>query len=211
MRKQIHLEVSGSQTPRERVWSAIRELKKFTVYKVARRANVDDLTVKTYVRSLELAGFIKATFKPGGGGGKSPVPTARTESQFELLKDIGIHAPRLKKDGTPVTQGIGRENMWRTMKIVRQFSPRELAVHASTDEHQVKENEAADYIKHLARAGYLVLVKEADRRSASQAVYRFVLSKNTGPKPPMVQRVKQVYDPNIAKIVYAPDPSEVDE
>jgi hypothetical protein len=205
MRKPIHLEARGALLPRERAWAAIRALKKFTLSELSRRAKVHHATLRTYVKALENAGFIK----PQEGSVTGKRGAAAPEMRYELVKDIGIEAPRLKNDGTPSTQGIGREQLWRTMKIIRQFTTRELAVQASTDEHQVKENEARGYIQHLAKAGYVHMIKSADQRAVTQAVYLFVRSKNTGPKPPMIQGNKQVYDQNLGKIVYTPPAREV--
>lgn len=206
MRKPIHLESRGALSPRERIWAAARALRKFTLSELSRRSKVEHGTLATYARALERAGYIGRI----GQVARSKI-TDRKETQYELMKDIGVEAPRLLNDGTPSFRGIGHEQMWRTMKILRQFNSAELALQSSTDEHQVAENEARGYLHYLALAGYVHPTTPADPRTGSKTIYTFVRSKNTGPKAPMLQAIKQVYDRNIGKVMYTPDPKEVEE
>jgi hypothetical protein len=203
MRKPIHLEARGALSPRERVWAAIRVLKSFTLSELSRRSKVEHEALRTYAKALERAGYIQLDDAEKKG--------KQSEARYVLARDTGVEAPRLLNDGTPSTKGIGREQLWRTMKILRQFTTTELALHASTDEHPVKENEARGYAQFLAKAGYLHPIKKGEPRAGSKTIYTFVRSKNTGPKPPMIQGIKQVYDQNIGKVVYAPDPREIEQ
>jgi hypothetical protein len=111
---------------------------------------------------------------------------------YRLLRDEGVEAPRVRPDGSRVTMGQGREAMWRTMRILtRPWTPRELAVHASTEEHPVALQEAQDYAQRLCRAGYL-------HRTAAQT-YRLIPARYTGPQPPRIQRTKAIWDPNLGR------------
>src|SRR5262245_47644431 len=114
-RKPIHMELVGGKGSRQRVWEVIRKQPgAFTCYQIARKANADDDTVYTYLRSLERGGFLEAA---------TPKDAPRaTEKKWKLIRDNGVEAPRLKRDGTPVTQGNGNEAMWRSMRIVGEFS-----------------------------------------------------------------------------------------
>ena len=85
------------------------------------------------------------------------------------------------------------------MQMLQQFTSRDLIIHASTDEHPVAQVHANDYCKILAKAGYLRVIKAG--RSGRLAVYRF--TRFTGPKAPMIQRTKQVFDPNTNEIVWS--------
>ncbi len=62
------------------------------------------------------------------------------------------------------------------------------------------------YVGHLFRAGYLIEVAGAVYlgvgRGAMQARYRLAPGKYTGPRPPMIQRSKAIYDPNIDQVVW---------
>lgn len=128
-------------------------------------------------------------------------------ASFALVRDCGIEPPKVRKDGTEITMGKGREQMWLVMKVLADFSAIDLAVHASTGDTQVCESDAKSYIQYLHKAGYLVEVqpgKPGNRPgSGVKTRYRLVPQKYTGPRPPMVQRVKQVYDQNLKKVVWS--------
>jgi hypothetical protein len=61
----------------------------------------------------------------------------------------------------------------------------------------VTEATAKAYLKMLLACGYLRVTKKAVPKF-SQARYRLI--RNHGPKPPMVQRVKQIFDPNTREV-----------
>lgn len=198
-RKPIHMEMVGGKGSRQRVWEAIRQYAgTFTCYQISRKAKVDDDTVDTYLRSLERGGFLEGQLPESAKVG--------TEKKWKLVRDNGVEAPRLKRDGTPVTQGLGNEAMWRSMRIIGEFNARELAAHASASGVEVKESTAKVYVLALAAAEYLVRVSEAATggkgKVGIQARYRLAPSKYTGPRPPMIQRTKALYDPNLAKVVW---------
>ncbi len=196
-RQPAHLENLGGLSKRERIWAVIRRLKTFTVPQLQGELKgfVPLATIRTYLQGLENAGFIEFL-------GSVPRDDGRpgTVNLYKLVNDCGVEAPRVRKDGSFVTQGRGREQLWRTMKILKSFTPRELTIAASTEDHAVKESETQRYVTFLHQAGYLIRIDEAD--SKHQARYRFNTRKNTGPKPPQVQRLKTLYDPNLGKIVY---------
>jgi hypothetical protein len=195
-RKPAHLEQSGGKNKREQIWSVIRRLKTFTRIDIRGELTADIAlaTIRSYIQGLEAAGIVSTS-------GTQPKPDGRGYvNVYKLERDSGIEAPRVRKDGSQVTQGLGREQLWRTIKILKQFTRRELALAASTEQHQVKESEAGNYVEALHHAEYLILVKPS--KPAVQAVYRFNPRHNTGPKPPQIQRLKTLYDPNLGKIVY---------
>jgi hypothetical protein len=161
--------------------------------KVARANHGTKSTIRDYLNRLAKGGYVEKIEAEG----ERVVGRAVT---FRLLKS-GLEAPRLRKDGTEVTMGRNREQMWRTMKMGDTFSAADLAINASTADVFIKEPDAKDYIKHLHRAGYLALVKKA-KPGCNQARYRLIPSRNTGPQPPQIQRIKQVFDPNLNKVVW---------
>ena len=200
----VNAEFLGGKSPRQRIWDAIRAQRSaFThdsigrgVAKAARKRMHND-TIRTYLKALERGGYI---------GQKADA----VQIEFELLKDNGVECPRLKSDGTPVTAGLGTEAMWRSMRIISDFDARELAAHASASGQAVEVNAAKDYIKHLHAAGYLKVVKDAvksgKRSGSSLTRYQLIPGKNTGPRPPMIQRAKTVYDQNLGKVVWQEEP-----
>lgn len=198
-RRPAQMEMIGGKGSRQRAWEAVRQLRDdFTCYEVSRAAQADDETVLTYLRSLERGGFIESLTSVD-----APVAT---EKHYRLVRDNGIEAPRLTKDGKPITQGLGTEAMWRSMRIIGEFSCRELAAHASTSGVKVSEDTANSYIRALKLADYLVVVAEAKPRGIgvgrSLARYRLAPGRYTGPRPPMIQRTKAVYDPNLGEVVW---------
>lgn len=183
----IHITAAGPKCDRQAIWEVVRVLGKnkqaFTVVDIGKQMNwnAQENRIFTYLRCLEKGGYLSA---------KKQAYKANT---YTLEKDTGVDAPRLRYDGTPVTQGACREQMWRAMRILGSFNADTLALSASTDQHTVSLVDAKDYCHHLHKAGYL---------TGSVSGYRFNKSKNTGPKPPKIQRVKQVFDANLGKVVW---------
>ena len=174
---------------REAIWADIRRLKSFTVRELWMESTLKLDSVREYVAGLKSAGYVAAQVSDAPF-----VPFKTQATVYTLVRDVGIEAPRVRKDGTLVTQGQGTANMWRTMRILGTFSARELAVSASTETCVIKEDTAAKYLRHLHDAGYLHNIKGR---------YRFLPSMHTGPKPPMIQRVKRVWDQNLKKVMWS--------
>lgn len=204
-RQPAQVEMVGGKGSRQRAWDAIRKhAGAFTCYQIARKAKIDEDTLFTYLRSLERGGFLKGEPPPEG--------TYGTTKMWELIKDNGIEAPRLTRDGQPVKQGMGTEAMWRSMRIIGEFNHRELAAHASTCGVTVAEGTAKTYALLLQAAGYLLIAKPAELgRQAKPARYRLAPGKYTGPRPPMVQRTKSVYDPNLGEVVWSEEEKRDDD
>jgi len=179
---------------RQAIWEAIRAKEVFNIKDLRDETTMKDESVREYVIGLEKAGYVE----------RVPAHELRAGAAacWRLIKDIGFEAPRVRKDGTPVTAGQGRENMWNAMRIMRVFTPRELAVAARTPDCFVNETTAADYARHLHRAGYL--------RKSDNGSYRMLPKAYTGPRAPMIQRTKVVWDPNQNKIRWRSDEGEVD-
>lgn len=203
-RKPAQLELAGGKGPRQRIWDMIR---KFGPYPWTRfdviPNDVCAETARTYLSGLEKAGYIEqAGFRPGAHGG------ARVRL-YILVRDCGAEAPRVRKDGMPVTQGLAQEQMWRTLRMLKHdTNARELAAHASTPAIPVRENAAADYLNNLHHAGYLQCTRPHIKGRAGRARYRLI--SNTGPRPPMVCRADAIYDPNLGKTVWIRPVTEED-
>jgi len=198
-RKPAQMELIGGKPPRQRVWEQIRKFKlKFRIYDVARAANVDDETVKTYIQSLMAGGYVVR------------LTDERYErSDYQLIKDTGIEAPRLTRDGQPVTSGMGQEAMWRCMRMLGALDARQLAAHASSSGIEVKVTSAKRYVHMLKKAGYLEVVEPCNRRKGRMEKLCLIPRMDTGPRPPQIQNVKTVYDPNLNKVMYADEPEEL--
>jgi hypothetical protein len=173
---------SAKAVGRDKIWTTIRKADiVFTISGLAVASGADRKTVSDYLRCLVPGGIVQAVENGG----------------FTLIRDVGIHAPRLNREGKPVTQGAGTENMWRSMRMLAQFSAQDIAVHSTTDTVSVSEATAKSYALMLLHCGYLRVVAQAvpGKRAAT---YRLI--RNSGPKPPQIQRVKRVFDPNTGKV-----------
>lgn len=201
-KKEISLVASaGYLKPQDAVWAVMRELKQFTQIDIEIKlvnnkiSGINSYTIRSYISRLEKGNYIKLV-------NYETVKNIAKRITYKLINDVGVHSPRLNKDGEISTQGRGRENLWRSMKVLNSFDQIELCEAASTADVIVKEGEAQDYIKHLYKAGYLIKVAEYNRRHGTKARYQLLKSKNTGALPPMIQRTKQIFDPNLRKIVW---------
>jgi hypothetical protein len=182
MRKAVHLQMEGGKEPRQIMWEKIRVLRQFTLPQLVGELSgaIHRTSTRAYVNALAAGGFLSLD----------------DNKVYKLIKDQGVEAPRLKKDGTPVTTGYGTENMWRTLRQMgRAVTVQELVAFASTEANPITEITAHDYLKKLTRAGYLT----RDRSGR----YALLPSKNTGPRPPMIQRCAQIFDPNLGEVVWS--------
>lgn len=198
----------GGKGPRQRIWEAIRAMgdQEWTRYQIVRAAKVEGSTVVTYLQALAKAGIIAVTQQIAVSG-------AARENRYQLVNDEGLDAPRLRRDGSRVTQGLSQEQMWRTLRMMSaDTNARELSAHASTPQIAVLEITADDYLRALHTAGYLDRTAEGKGtgNGGIQARYRLKRSRNTGPRPPMICRTKVVYDPNEDKVVYTPPVTDED-
>lgn len=195
-RRQVHNQKQSKAMDhgQQAIWTEIRRLNIFTITDLWGVVDMHRKSIINYVKRLEAGGYVeqRADF---------------SESfRYQLVKNTGVHAPRLNKDGKPVTQGRANENMWRSMRMMDFFTPDELVAHSNTDSTTVAITTAKAYCTALTKAGYL-RVKQKARPPNHQAIYKLV--RNTGPQPPQIQRVKQVYDPNLDQVTYHPDKAKM--
>lgn len=166
---------------RQELWLAIKRVpENVTLSAIVDLTGVNRTTVLRYLKGLTAAGYLE--FRPGPAG---------KANAWALVKDIGHHAPRVRADGSAVTQGSITTQLWRAMTMLKEFSYVDLVHHASIE---IPEATAKDYCKRLLAAGYLRVLVKADPSSARIARYRLVRA--SGPKAPQVQRIRQVFDPN---------------
>lgn len=138
--------------------------------------------IGTYLRALHAAGRLERR-KP-----------TESDLNYRLVGDRPKAAPRVRDDGSPVVHDKGRENMWRTLRKLRETTPRDLAAHCTTDAVEVSETAAAAYCRQLHRAGYLRHV------GGRGAVATFRLIRNTGAHAPRKQTVVRIVDPNTGDV-----------
>lgn len=179
MRHPAHTAAPG----RKELWLALRSLKSATAETIKVTARAQWRTANEYLGLLHMAGFV-SVLNPDA---------PRRDQVITLIRDVGTEAPRLRRDGsespTPAT-----DRLWRAIKMLGWFTAVELAAAAEAD-----PTHARDYLKHLARAGYLTV----EGRAPKPWRYRLAPNRNTGPLPPQIQRTKTLYDPNLKQIVWA--------
>ncbi|EHP39396.1 hypothetical protein OR16_31584 [Cupriavidus basilensis OR16] len=112
----------------------------------------------------------------------------------------------MTRAGAQVVHGAITEAMWGTMHRMferKDFNCRELAAFASTANRTVTKCMAERYIAALHAAGYLNRTQEAVLGMKGQpARYVMKASKYTGPRAPIMQHARTIYDPNQGRIVW---------
>lgn len=106
----------------------------------------------------------------------------------------------LEKVPPPAAEDTQTANLWRTMRMLKTFSTVELQAAATTEETPVTLPMAQRFIGFLKLAGYLtVIAKPAHGRPAS---YQLRPHMNTGPKAPVIRKVKEVFDANRGQVMW---------
>ena len=185
--KRARLAPAGMLTTREKLWTAMRRLERFTVPELARAAGVDRhaYNVRDYLLGLVRAEILGVE-RPAGRPGECSV--------YVLSRDLGVDAPRVRRDGS-MPRESAQSRMWKSMKILRVFSVRDLVVHAALPDAPIAPA-ALRYCQWLARGGYLAPLP---REKGDVARYRFI--RDTGAKAPQILSVKQLLDANTGKIM----------
>lgn len=166
---------------RECAWKEMRRRYKFSLEHIKAKCSAHPRAILDYVVGLVRAGILGDL----GGG------------DYAIKQDVGAEAPMLKRDGRELRDTREREQLWRAMKMLRSFTAGDLAIHATTEEHPISERSAAYYLDALRLAGYVAAAGRSGRRTLYQ-----LLPSRAGAKPPLIQHVMQVYDPNEGKVVW---------
>jgi len=191
-RKPVYLAHRGKMSKRELIWATIRQLQNFNVtelYHAMDNRSLHESSVRGYLTGLVNSGYLLRD-------------KAQRPMRYQLLNDCGIEAPRVRKDGSIVTMGIGNQNMWQAMKILKVFDWQSLTLACNAADVKVTAKTARTYIEALHRGSYLVCT--APSRPGIRALYRFNPRMDTGYKAPMIQRDKSLYDPNLDRVMYTP-------
>jgi len=194
-RKPVHLESAGPRNDRQTMWQIIRNVHThegntpFTVNTIRGRlkGSTPRDKIRAYLNSLVKAGYLSGT-----------KPLVGRETVYQMIRDAGVEAPRVRKNGEPVTQGQTQQRIWKTLKIIKGWiSLRALIAQISTEAEQAKKSTVKSYLKHLEKAGYIIVKGRGDSTE-----YCLVPARYSGPKAPMVQRTKHIYDPNTGEVVW---------
>lgn len=196
-RKPVHLEQQGGKGNRQRIWEAIRAQKaKFTAEELSWITGIDTEATRSYLQGLLKAEVVAYC-------SSSDQKKCFIARKLYLVKDNGSEAPSIRRDGATHRMGMGTEAMWRTLRILGETTAEELATMASAAVPTTTQT-AKSYLKWLVKAGYVQQFRP-HRRAAR---YRMIAAKYTGPRPPMIQRTKKVYDPNLGQVVWEESPED---
>ncbi|WIX34926.1 hypothetical protein QO259_09905 [Salinicola sp. JS01] len=187
--------LAGDVPSRQRIWEGIRLIAHSG--RPVTMARLDTFVpemprtrVVDYLRGLIAAGYIERI---------NPTKGIGDVAEYRLIRDIGVEAPRVRRDGSepPVP---GREQLWRTIKIIGEFTAAQLAEAATTPRRAVAETTAQEYCQFLALAGYLHITRAGGANLPAR--YRLASGRWTGPMAPQIRRTKELYDPNTQEVVY---------
>lgn len=199
-RKPVDIEMAGGKSKRQRMWEAMRTKQQgFTIQDIAAAADLDMEAVKGYISALKRGQWLVQI---------NDVLARGKTKRYALVRDNGIEAPRVNRHGDTVTQGLAQEQMWRTMRLIGEFDYLQLMANASTPEHPIAAAAARDYLRYLANAGYLQQTAAACGRKPAR--WQFINNRYSGPRPPMIQRLNAVYDPNLGKVVWQQEVNDDD-
>jgi len=189
-RSRAHL--TDGIAPREIVWETLRQLGETDLGELSRRSGQPQTLCEDYLRALRKAGIVEEARRQKG-------PLDRPRTVYRLARDLGLEAPRVRKNGT-LLPATGRQRMWRAMGILKEFSLRDLVATASLPEAPISPREAEYYCRWLAKGGYL--------RASAGGRYSVVPVMRHGPRAPLIQRVRRLLDPNTGEIVCESRPVE---
>lgn len=181
--------LAGGKSHRQRVWELIRNAKPgFTLWEVC-PGDVPTETARDYLNGLERAGIL-GLFTPQKKGERK---------RYQLQDDKGIEAPRVRRDGTEVIQGQGNEAMWGAIQVLDSFTAQTIA-----DLSGAAPGAAKGYCLFLSRAGYLRVASQGkgSGNGGTPTLYQTVKARITGPRAPMITKLKAVYDPNLHEVVW---------
>jgi hypothetical protein len=198
-RKPIQLERSGMLTQRERLWAAARKLRRFTLmqWQDATKPVVRLQTCKTYLASLVRSGHLVQD-------GEEQANRGFPQTCYRIAKDT-LDAPRVTREGKPVTQGQTTLAMWRAMQVLKSFDWHDVQRAASLPAAPVPAETAKSYVAALARAGYFLQLQPAKPGTAA----RYRLVRKTGAHPPAITRRKTVFDRNTGEFTWQESAQEV--
>lgn len=148
-----------------------------------------DLTRETGAQRNTAQGFIRRW----EGAGLIRCVRREVNKRFFILAEKTVQPPEAVQ---PARSAEG--NMWRSMRLLGQFTPTDIAAHSTAGGIDVTVPQAERYCRLLCKEGYLKALQRAQPGKRS-AVYK--LLRNTGPKTPRARRVSGLWDPNTGEFM----------
>jgi len=180
--------VSVAPKNRKLVWKVIRELKTFTLRDIENKVKVKNSTIFSYLKALEKAQILnkEVIYQKEKGCLRTNV--------YTLVKDMGAMAPVVNKNGCLV-EDSHQARIWRAIRILKNFTLKDIVATASQDNDPVSLTTTDQYLNYLKKAGYLI-------KKNNEKIFHLNPVMNKGIQAPQIQRIKQIYDPNIDAVVW---------
>lgn len=176
------------------IWAAALRLGEFNYAGLAAECHIDQRRAASLIRGWCKMGL--ATFKEVGTKRRHVYMLTAAARADDLPANLVVIEPIAS----------AAENLWRTSRRLGAFSPLDLAVHSTTPQVDVTEEDAARFCQMLLRGAYVrVLRKAAFTRKGGKVVKRppiYRLVRDTGPIPPVERRVAAVYDANLKQYTH---------
>lgn len=138
--------------------------------------------------------------------GREPArqPGAEDAVRYAVVKPLRS-APVVRREDFTGLRGRVQGQLWTAMRVLPQFTVREIAAVSSTEEVAVQPVVASKFVKRLFRAGLLTGVVQPRKgapgtKGATAGIYRLKPAFNRGPRPPAIIGVR-VYDFNVGAFV----------
>lgn len=161
---------------RDRIISAMNTRRSFKLLEITGDAQATRTNVQKFVATAIARGLVRRTV--------AHVPTRghHGAALYEIMRPI----PTLAE----MHQPIAREQIWRSIRILRRFTIRSLAATAEASEVNVRK-----YLAALSAAGYVRRVSNPQPTRFETAA--FVLARDTGPCAPKREAGGGIFDPNL--------------
>lgn len=171
----------------------------WTIETLVRQTNVTTRSLSQYVDRLRKGGIVeKIAELPPSAKGRKPAAVYRLAQRPYL-------APRLDRNGQVLPETL-QQTLWRTIKIVKLFTPRELAGEVSfARDEDVDLGAVRFYVGALTSAGILAVSRHV--KSRQEAQYRLV--KLLGARAPQVLAARVIFDPNSNAVIGTAEAREV--
>jgi len=157
---------------------------------------VSQSTVKAYLYALLKTGDVAVAKR------REPRAKGGFANRY-IVTHWSARAPVQRRPAFTGDKGRRQRQLWNAMRALPQWTIRELAIAASTEDVAVAEGIAQAYVLALQAAGAVLALRPYAKArpgssGASAGLYRLKPSANTGPRPLEVQRIGalRVFDPN---------------
>lgn len=170
----------------DEVWNAVKDLPEITSRDLARifamspdigRKWLARMADRNMIRRLPRGGR-RNVFAPGSNA------DAQKAARADILEDLGDDPQR---------------NMWRAMKVLKQFTPMDIVAVTNGQKTPVTERDAQAFCQLLLKGEYVRVLEEAIPGERPAAYH---LARWTGPLPPRERRVKAIWDENQNGLTY---------